>query len=90
MPVFRQYTLEILPLSYSMEGVRIFALSAVGVIQQIAFLLVGTAYIIKPCNLVNPCSVLVAIFFSESEADKHPNPNEAKREGKIWKKWCPE
>lgn len=61
--MFRQYTLAILPLSYSMEGVRIFALSAVGVIQQIAFPLVGAACIIKSCNLVNPCSVLVAIFF---------------------------
>lgn len=61
--MFRQYTLEILPLSYSMEGARIFTLSAVGVIQQIVFVLVGTACIIKPCNLMNLCLVLVAIFF---------------------------
>lgn len=61
--MFRQYILEILPLSYSMEGTRVFALFAVGVIQQIIFLFVGTACIIKPCNLMSLCLVLLAIFF---------------------------
>lgn len=61
--MFRQYTLEILPLSYSMEGARISALFAVGATEQITFLFVGTACIIKPCDLMNLCLVLVAIFF---------------------------
>lgn len=60
MPMFRQYTLEILPLSYSMEGARIFAFFAVKVMQQITFLFVG---VIKPLDLTSLCLVLVAIFF---------------------------
>ena len=82
MPMFRcsKHTLEILPLTKSMEGAQIFAFLAVRVMQQKTFLFVSTACIIKPRDLMRLHSVSVA-FFRESEPFKHPNPNEVKREG---------
>lgn len=80
MPMFRQHTLEILPLTSSMEGARVLAFLAVRVMQQITFLVVGTVCIIKACDLMRVRSVSVACF-PESEAIKHPNPNEVKKEG---------
>lgn len=41
-------------------------------------------------RLNEPLFSLGCHFFLESETIKHPNPNEAKREGKIYRKWCPE
>lgn len=71
MPVFRcsKHTLE---MTNSMEAARIFAFLALRVMQQITFLFFGTAYIIKPHDLMRVHSVSVA-FFPESEAIKHPN-----------------
>lgn len=60
---FLKHTLKTLTLANPMEGTRVFAFFAVGVMQQITCLFVGATIIIKTCGLMKVHSVLVAFYF---------------------------
>lgn len=60
---FLKHTLKIFTLSNSMEGARVHAFFAVGVMQQITCLFVGAAIILKHFGLVKVHLVLVALSF---------------------------